>query len=222
VLDINGFEIWITETAFITWILMAVLIIFAIFVRVKLKSFKDVPETKLQSLVEAIIEMFEKFIRGTVGDKLSYLGNWYFTVFALILLANFSGVIGLVRPPTADWSFTAAMAISTFVLIQAMGIKYQRGAYLKGFFRPTFVFFPINVLGEFARPVSLSFRLFGNILSGTVILVMAYTLLPTVAQFGLPAFLHIYFDLIIGFLQTYIFCVLSLSFIGGAAGVEVE
>ena len=222
VFDIGGIEVWITETALITWILMAVLIVFAIIVRVKLKKFEDVPTGKLQNTVEAIIEMFERFIHSTVGEKLSYLGNWYFTVFAIILLSNFSGVIGIIRPPTADWSFTVAMAISTFVIIQVMGFKYRRGAYAKNFLTPSFVFLPVNIIGELARPISLSFRLFGNMLAGLILMTMIYTLPPVAARFGIPAVMHIYFDLITGFLQTYIFCVLSLSFIGGAAGVETE
>ena len=81
---------------------------------------------------------------------------------------------------------------------------------------------PLNLIGELARPISLSFRLFGNILAGLILLAVVYNVAPIWMQFVLPAALHGYFDLAIGFLQAYIFCALSLAFIGGAAGLEQE
>ena len=79
-----------------------------------------------------------------------------------------------------------------------------------------FIFFPLNLIGELARPVSLSFRLFGNILAGTILMTLVYKLAPLVLQFVIPAALHAYFDLFTGALQTYIFCALSIMFIRGA------
>ena len=218
--DILGVEVWITETMVNTWIIMGVLIAFAALVRVKLERFTEVPKG-LQNVVEAVVEIFENFVIGTAGKRLSYLGNWFFMVFVFIFLSNISGLLGM-RPPTADWATTLAFALVTFGLIQAMGWKYRRGEYIKSFFEPNFVFFPLNVVGELARPISLSFRLFGNILSGVILTTMIYTLPPVFARFILPIPLHGFFDLIIGFLQTYIFSVLSLSFIAGASGIESE
>ena len=101
VLKIGGLELWITDTMISTWIIMAVLITFAIIVRIKLKKFKDVPKG-FQNVVEFLVETFENYLRTTVGDKLMFLGNWFFTVFAFILISNLSGLIPTFRPPTAD------------------------------------------------------------------------------------------------------------------------
>ena len=215
--NIFGIEVWITDTIISTWIIMGVLITFAIVVRIKLRNIQEVP-TGLQNAVEAIVELFDNYVRTTAGDKLMFLGNWFFTVFIFILLSNISGLFFL-RPPTADWSMTVGIAIVTFALIQAMGIKYRKGRYIKSYFEPMFLFLPINIIGELARPISISFRLFGNILAGLIMMQLLYSMAPVFTIFAIPAALHAYFDIFAGVLQTYIFVTLSLSFIAGAAEV---
>ena len=218
VLDIGGVELWITETIVNSWIIMGLLIAFAVVVRISLRKFRDEPKG-LQNVVEAMVEAFDSFLKGSAGDKLQFLGGWYFMVFAFILLSNLSGLFGL-RPPTADWTITFTFALATFTLIQVVGIKYQRGKYFKSFIEPHFLFLPLNIIGELARPVSLSFRLFGNVLGGMILMNLLYAMAPAFVLFIIPSALHFYFDVFAGVLQTYIFCVLSLSFIGVAAQVE--
>jgi len=212
--EIGGVEIWITRTIFNTWLIMAVLIAAAIFVRIKLRKFKETPKG-FQNVVELSVEIFDNFMKNTAGDKLKPLGPWFFSVFALLLASCVAGLLGL-RPPTADWATTFALAMATFILIQVMGIKHRKGEYLKSFFQPHFIFFPLNLIGELARPISLSFRLFGNMLAGLILMTLVYSLTPMLVQFGIPAALHAYFDLFSGALQAYIFCVLSVMFIRGA------
>jgi len=215
IIKIGGIEVLITDTIVSTWIIMGVLIIFGVIVRLRVHRFKDVP-TGFQNVVEMLVEFFDNYMRTTAGEKLMFLGNWFFTVFAFVLVSNLSGIIPGIRPPTADWSLTVALAIVTFMLIHAMGVKYRKGEYLKSFFQPMFLFFPINVIGELARPISISFRLFGNMLAGLIMMSLLYAMAPLIARFVFPAFLHAYFDLFAGILQTYIFVTLSLSFIAGA------
>jgi len=218
VLELFGLEIWITDTMISTWIIMGVLIAFAVVVRIRIKKFKEVP-TGFQNAVEAIVELFENYLHTTAGEKLMFLGCWFFSMFFFIIVSNLSGLIPGMRPPTADWSLTVAIALVTFGLIQAMGVRYRKGRYIKSFFEPMFLFFPINLIGELARPISISFRLFGNMLAGLIMMSLVYTLFPAVVTFVIPAFLHVYFDIFAGVLQTYIFITLSLSFIAGASEV---
>jgi F-type H+-transporting ATPase subunit a len=213
----EDFQLHITESIINMWMIMGVLILFAIIARIKLKNFKEIP-TGFQNVVEMIIEAFNNFVVATAGPKMAVLGHWYFMVFSFIILSNLSGMLAL-RPPTADWTVTFAFALSTFILIQFMGIKYRGFSYIKSFFEPFAVFFPLNFLGELARPVALSFRLFGNVLSGLILLGVVYELVPRVLQLGVPVAIHAYFDLFVGLIQAYIFTVLSLAFIG-AAGEE--
>ncbi len=215
VINIAGVEIWITETIFNTWLIMFFLIIVAIIVRIKLKSFKEVPKG-FQNIIEAIVEIFDNFAVNTLGKKLSYIAPWYFMVFVFVYSSALFSVFGI-RAPTADWATTFALAFATFVLMLSMGFKHQRGEYLKSFFGPHPIFFPLNIIGELAKPVSLSFRLFGNMLSGTIILTLYYGLTPVFVQFGIPALLHAFFDVVVGAIQTYIFVIISLMYIRNAA-----
>jgi F-type H+-transporting ATPase subunit a len=220
VLHIGGIDFWITETIRNTWIIMGALIVFAIVVRVALKRFEEIPKG-FQNVVELMVEFFDNFVHTSAGEKLAYLGNWFFMVFAFILLSNISGLFFL-RPPTADWTVTISFALVTFVLIQAMGIKYRKGGYFKSFLEPIFLFLPLNIIGELARPISLSFRLFGNVLGGMILISLLYNLAPIPVRFVLPVALHGFFDIFAGVLQTYIFSILSLSFIGVMSATDVD
>jgi len=220
VLHLFGLNFWITDTVVSTWVIMAFLTILAVIVRIKMKNFKDVP-TGFQNFIEMIVEAFDNYIKNQVGEKLIFLGNWFFTVIVFVMLSNIVGVlsIGILRPPTADWSMTFALALVTFFLIQVMAVKFRGGEYFANFAKPYagfLLFLPINILGELARPISLSFRLFGNIVAGVVIMALVYNITPFFARFFLPAALHLYFDLFAGVLQAYVFTTLGLTFIAGA------
>jgi len=219
VIKIGSIDVWITETMVSTWVIMAALIALSLYVHWSMKRFKDRPGG-FQNVIEILVETCDNFVRATAGSKIYYIGGWYFMVFAFMMASNLVGVVGL-RAPTADWSMTFACALTTFGCIQFVGVKQRRMGYIKSFFKPVFIFLPLNIISELSRPISLSFRLFANVLSGTIILTLVYTIAPIYLRLFLPAAMHIYFDIITGAIQTYIFCVLSLTFIGSAA-VENE
>jgi len=196
--------------------IMLFLILFAIIVRIKLSKFKEIP-TGFQNFVEFIIETFEGFVEGSAGAKLAWVGGWFFTVFSFLLLSNMSGVLSFVRPPTADWTVPLSLAVVTIVLMQFVGIWYRGKDYLKGFLKPVFVFLPVNILGELSKAISLSFRLFGNVLGGMILVSLVYALAPMVLAMFLPVILHAYFDVISGALQAFVFTVLSLTYLGLAS-----
>ena len=216
VVNIGNQELWITESMIVTWVIMAIMIVCAIFVRIKLRKFKEVP-SGFQNVVEAIIESFDQFTVKSAGPKLSWLGGWFFTVFFFLMLSNTSGLVIFVRPPTADWPVPLALALTTLFLLQFAGIRYRGWDYVKSFFQPVFVFFPINILSELSRPMALSFRLFGNVLGGMILVSLIYGLAPVILQFVLPFALHIYFDIFAGVLQAFVFTVLSLTYLGLAS-----
>jgi F-type H+-transporting ATPase subunit a len=106
----------------------------------------------------------------------------------------------------------------TFALIHFNKIKHQKViGVLKGLCEPWPIWAPINVIGDVAVPISLSLRLFANILSGTVMMALVYTLLSKIA-IGWPAVLHVYFDLFSGAIQTYVFCMLTMTYVSDAIG----
>lgn len=214
----------ITETMMTTWIIVIALIIIAGIIGAKVKNFTDVPTTKLQNIVEMIIESMENFTIQNMGEKYKYFGNWFFGVFCFILASNYIGLLTF-RSPTADLATTLALALSTFTLIHFMGIKVNGGAYFKGYVEPHWLFLPLNIIGEVATPVSLSLRLFGNILGGTIIMGLIYgglqqaNIILQIIGFGaITPILHAYFDVFAGFLQTFIFVILSMTFIKDKIG----
>ena len=212
VFDFFGIEIWFTETIRNTWIIMGILILFAIFARIKFfRKASEVPNG-FQNAIEALVEMFDNFVKDITGKRHHYLGKWFFGIILFIGVSNISGLM-LLRPPTADIATTLALATATFFLIHGLSIKASPGKYLKSFLEPVFVFLPINLISAIATPISLAFRLFGNVIAGTVIMGLIYNLIPWVGRFIWPGFLHAYFDLFAGLLHAYIFTVLSLSFI---------
>ncbi len=212
VYEVFGQELWITESIINIWIIGAVLIALALVVRAKLKSFSDVPTSRFQNTIELIVEAFRNFTIDTMGEQYTSYGFWFFGVITFILFSNLSGLVGL-RPPTADIAVTLTLALCTFFIIHFSGITKSKSQYWKDYISPMPFFLPLNLIGEVATPVSLAFRLFGNILSGTIIMSLIYTMMPKILTFGPPAFLHLYFDVFAGVLQSYIFVILSMSFI---------
>ena len=213
VIELFGIEIWITQTIVNTWLIMLFLVGAAILLRFKLRKMEETPGG-IQNVVELLIEASDGFVKSMAGERAKFAGPWFFVIFSFILVSNLSGALGL-RPPTADWATTMALALCTLGLIQIAGFRGRGARYLLGFLNP------LNIIGELARPVSLSLRLFGNVLAGLIIMTLLYTLAPIPARIGLPVFLHIYFDVFMGFLQTYVFCALSLAFISSAMGEEI-
>lgn len=216
-----GQEVYLTSTHISLMIVVAVLIALAFIMNRAIK--KADPEKvpgRFMNVVEMIVEMIDNMVVETMGSKNGLkFANYIGTLAFFLISANLSGLLGL-RPPTADYGVTLPLGIITFLLIQFNGFKHQKLGRIKGWFEPIPLFFPINIIGELATPVSLSLRLFGNILSGTVMLGLLYGLLPKLLTLVWPAFLHAYLDMFSGVIQTYVFCMLTMVFVSDAFGEE--
>lgn len=208
--DIGGTEIIFSETMRNSVIVSCILVVLALIVNRALKNFTEVPKG-FQNAIEMGVEAFSNLVDDSVGKKHSHFGNWYFTVFLYVLVSNYVGLLGL-RSPTADLAVTFSLAVVTFVLIHYTGISKKKGEYFKGYLEPIAVFMPVNILSAIATPISLSFRLFGNILGGTIIMGLVYSM-PIFIRIGIPAVLHLYFDIFAGAIQALIFTMLGLLFI---------
>jgi F-type H+-transporting ATPase subunit a len=214
--NVFGTKVGITETIQNTWIIMGVLILLSLLVRVNIKKFQNVPKG-LQNFVEFMVESFTNFTKSTMGSHNLKFAAFYMSMFLFILVANLSGLVNL-RPPTADIATTFALSLTTFLMIHSFGILSKGlSNYVKDFFKPMFLLFPINVIGELAVPVSLAFRLFGNIIGGSIIMALVYAIpFWPLKIVGVPAVLHIYFDLFAGVIQAFIFVMLSMTFVSNA------
>ncbi len=211
-----GQTVWITTTHVCLLIVLLILIAFMICVKVKMKKAEEIPGT-FQNIAEMAVDALDNMV-GTNMDKYApKFRNYIGTVFMFILFSNISGLLGL-RPPTADYGVTLPLGLMTFALIQFNNFKYNKPiGVLKGLCDPWPIWAPINVIGEIAVPISLSLRLFANVLSGTVMMALVYGLLGVIAT-GWPAVLHVYFDLFSGAIQTYVFCMLTMTYIRDKIG----
>ena len=205
-----GQELWLTTTHVSILIVALLLLIFALVVRAKLSDAEGKPGT-LQNIAELIVEMLDNMVKGSMGKNGLAFRNYIGSLFLFLIVANLSGLLGL-RPPTADYGVTLPLGLITFVLIQFNNIKYNKIEAFTGLFKPLPFLFPINLIGEIAAPFSISLRLFGNVLSGTVIMGLIYGLLYKIA-WAWPGFLHIYFDVFSGAIQAYVFCMLTMVYI---------
>lgn len=225
----------ITETMVISWFVMVIITGFCIWLTHDLKVEHI---SKRQALAEWLVDKANHFVIGNMGEEFRHMIPFVAALFTTSLVSNLISLVGL-RSPTADLSTEAAWAVVVFIMITSQKIKTSGfGGYLKGFTTPIPVLTPFNILSELATPISMACRHFGNILSGVVINSLLYAalavassalfgLIPGVVgdvlaqipflDVGIPAILSVYFDWFSGFMQAFIFCMLTTMYIKGAA-----
>lgn len=206
----NLFGYDVTETMLITWIVILILALAALAIRIFIiPRFKTIPKG-FQNIMETLVEYCEKFTDSALGKRGTYFAAYVFTIALLIVSTSMIELFGF-RPPATDINFTIALAIMSFVLINAFGFYYTGFVgRLKWFIKPKAFMLPINVVTHAVIPVSLSFRLFGNMFAGMVVMDLLYSVFWL--KFVIPAILAIYFNLFHVGIQTYIFLILTLSF----------
>ena len=220
--NLFGQEVWITTSHICLLIVVLVLLLFFIIGGTVFRKAETVPKG-FQNFAEMIVELLDGIVIGGMGEKGKGFRNYIGVLFIFILFCNISGLLGL-RPPTADYGVTLPLGLLTFTLIHVNKFRFNS---LWSIWKDTCsplppwlpIWFPINLISEVAVPVSLSLRLFANVLSGTVMMALVYGLLEMFALVW-PAALHVYFDLFSGAIQTYVFCMLTMTYISNAMGGE--
>ncbi len=208
-------QVFIHDTLVNSVIIVLVLCIFFIVVSRKIKAADPTKAPKgVVHIMEILVTGINSYVASTMGKKGKGFEPYIGTLAVYLAIANLLGLIGF-TPPTSDYNVTLALAIMTFFLTQFFGFKTQKLGYFKSFTEPYAFLLPINLLGEIANPVSLSFRLFGNIVSGALIMGLLYGAMGWITPIFAPA-LHAYFDVFAGLIQTFIFTILTMIFISGA------
>ena len=193
-----------------TWALMAVLVLGSMLVTRKLSM--DLRRSRWQNLLEIIVTGIEKQI-ADVGllrpeKYMGFLG----TLFLFIALASLCTIIPGYEPPTGSLSTTAALALCVLVAVPFFGIEEQGlGGYLKSYAEPTIIMLPFNIISELSRTLALAVRLFGNMMSGTMILAILLTITPFIFPIAMSAL-----GLLTGMVQAYIFSILAAVYIASA------
>ena len=185
-----------------------------------------VPGSKRQLIAEWIVEKVTNLVQNSMGERFMGFVPFIAAILGLSALSSLSSLLGLF-PPTSDLNIVAGWAILVFILITYYKLQGGLWPYVKGFFTPVPLFAPMNVLGEVATPVSMSFRHYGNVLSGVIISALVGTALKGLSnmllgwlpgvlgqcpflQIGLPAILSLYFDIFSGCMQAFIFAMLTM------------
>lgn len=215
-----GHTVWITTTHVCVLFVMLILIVFAVAAKRCMAKANEVPGG-FQNVVELIVEKLDGMVDVSMEKSAPKYYNYIGTVFIFILVSNISGLFGL-RPPTADYGVTLPLALITFTLIRINKWKYQKPLtiwedYCSPLPKWLPIWVPINIISNLAVPVSLSLRLFANVLSGTAMMALVYGLLGWFATLW-PAALHVYFDLFSGAIQTYVFCMLTMTYVANEIG----
>lgn len=209
----------------ITVVLIGILLI----INRALKKFDPLSEPKgIVLLSLSAVEMVDNLVHSSVNDEIyENLGPYVGYLWGYIFLSSISGLFGIQAVPTSNLSVTLVLAIITVFLVEFNSIKYNGiKTYVKGFFEPFALFLPLNIVSKISPLVSLSLRLFANVLAGSILMSMLYSFtsfissyIPLIGEFNIfgvvvaPLF-HSYFDLISGLLQTFIFTSLTIMFIG--------
>ena len=214
-------------TVFSILIITAVIIVFLIFINGKLKKFDPMDEPKgIVLLMMVAVQTIDNMVKEKTNEKVARtLTPYMLTVALYLFMANISGLFAL-ETPTSNYSVTLVLAAITCILIEVYSAK-ARGtkSYIKTWFEPFAPFVVLNLFSKMSTLLSLSLRLFGNILSGGILMSVIYQMLasvskmiPFMGEFNIlgvvvAPVLHFYFDLFSGVMQAFIFITLSISFI---------
>lgn len=213
--------------------ILAVTILLLVLAKVATKNLSKRPG-RFQVIVEKLVGMLYNLVEETMGKHNLRFAPYIGTLFLTSIFSTLIGMTQIFRSATADLSVTLAWALVTTGMVWYWNIKnFGFGAWLKGFSEPIAVMTPMNVVSEVAQPISMAFRHFGNVAGGNVLTALIYGALAGLSnlalgwisaevamfpifQVGIPAFLSIYFDLFSGFVQAFVFSLLTMVYVGAA------
>ena len=209
IIPVFGHNITINlEVIIMTWIVFALLIVLGLFASYKRK----ILPRPIQALGELIVSLLYGLTEDAMGKELAKTyAPLVCALFMFLLLSNWLGIIPHLEEPTKVLNTTFGLGIMGFFIAHYAGIK-SKGfkAYIKEYFQPIFFMMPLNVIGELAKIVSISFRLFGNIMGGSIIILVVSYLTYSVL---LPPFLYGFFGFFVGTIQAFVFTMLTIVYI---------
>mgnify|MGYP001363610182 CR=1 FL=1 len=200
----------LNATILFTWLVMALLVLVSRLITRNLSS--DVRLSRGQNLLETLVVAIRNQIREVSQQDPDRYLPFVGTLFLFIAVSNLLIIVPGYYPPTGSLSTTTALAICVFVAVPLFGIAQQGLAgYLRQYLQPSVLMLPFNVIGEFSRTLALAVRLFGNVMSGTIIVAILLAIVPLFFPIVIQAF-----GLLTGLIQAYIFAILAMVYIASA------
>ncbi|MDO8685061.1 MAG: F0F1 ATP synthase subunit A [Clostridiales bacterium] len=231
-IKVFGLIIPVSDSVVMTWMVMLIMVVASVLLT---RNFKLIP-SGVQNFVESIVEFINNFARQNIGYHWKTFAPFVGTMFLFLIISNTISIFSIIpsgeelyrltgwafferlpefkiRPPTRDLNIPLGMAVLTVITVTVAGIKVKGvKGWLHSFFEPVGFIFPLKIAENFIRIMSLSFRLFGNVLGAFIIMEILYAIMPA----ALPAAFSLYFDLFDGVLQAYIFVFLTTLYIAEA------
>jgi len=196
------------ESIIMTWIVCGLLIVFGLLATRKKARVPGAWQIVGELFVSQFFNLAEDALDQEMAKK---YGPLICALFMFLVLSNWLGILPHLEEPTKDLNTPLSLGIMGFVIAHSVAIKTKGlKAYVKEYFAPIFFMMPLNLIGEVAKIVSISFRLFGNIMGGSIIILVVSYLTYNVL---LPPFLNAFFGLFVGAIQAFVFTMLTLVYI---------
>lgn len=203
-------------TVIMSWAVIAVLVVIALILRRGLGQDIEEKPSRTQAILESLMDLLKGQLTSSFSsDKLAReLFPFVSTMFMFILVSNWLSVIPYFESPTKDLNVPLSLALLVFVMSQLLAVRMKGGIrYLKGFLEPYPFMLPLNIVSEIAKPISHSFRLFGNTFGGAILITVVSA---KFAPIFVPAVLNAFYGLFVGAIQAFVFAILTVTYINVA------
>lgn len=204
------------ETLHMTWLTMLIVGVIAC---LAVRNLQAVPRG-WQNFIEMVVLWLHDQIDAMMGSRGRFLAPFIVTLFLFILTSNLLGLVPTMASPTNDLNTTLGLALLVIAMVHVLGLYFKGKHYIAHFFQPVPVFVVINAIEEIAKPITLAFRLFGNILAGEILIIVLLKLMPI--WMPIPSVLWLAFSIFIGGVQAVIFTMLSTAYLANAVKINEE
>lgn len=198
------------ETILMTWLAMFIVIVIS---GLAVRSLKVIP-TGWQNFIEIVVVWLHGQMENMMGKRGKMFAPFIVSLFLFLLTSNLLGLIPFMASPTNDLNTTLGLALLVICMVHFFGLYFKGSHYIAHFFQPFAPFVIINMIEEIAKPITLAFRLFGNILAGEILIIVLLHLIPI--WMPIPSVVWLAFSIFISCVHAVIFTMLSMAYLGNA------
>ena len=216
-LQLGSLSIQFDKAAMImSWIVIGLLTILALFLRRALRQDIEDTPNRVQAALDMLIDLLQGQLTSSFSSEKLAIEMFPFisTLFLFVLFSNWLGIVPGLSSPTQNLNITMGLALMVFAVSQVLAMRAKgMKAYWKGYLEPMPFMLPLNIVGELSKPMSHGFRLFGNVLAGTILITVV---MAKFAPIIVPSGLHLIFGLFFGGIQAFVFAILAVAYINVA------
>ncbi|MCK5247913.1 F0F1 ATP synthase subunit A [Candidatus Bipolaricaulota bacterium] len=216
-LQLGNLSIQFDKAAMImSWIVIGLLTVLALFLRRALRQDIEDKPNRAQAALDMLIDLLQGQLTSSFSSEKLAIEMFPFisTLFLFVLFSNWLGIVPGLSSPTQNLNITMGLALMVFAVSQVLAMRAKgMKAYWKGYLEPMPFMLPLNIVGELSKPMSHGFRLFGNVLAGTILITVV---MAKFAPIIVPSGLHLIFGLFFGGIQAFVFAILAVAYINVA------